>query len=125
MSTSSVMDTSLRLKRQYRSWPEALKREIVAASFAPGASVSRVARQYDVNSNQVFAWRKRYSDASIATPGPALVPVVVVAEPTPTPGQRAWEDRAAISVARSDGTRVSIRAGASPSVVTATLRALR
>jgi transposase len=65
------------VKRQYRSWPEALKREIVAASFAPGASVSIVARQYDVNSNQLFAWRKLYGDASIAAPGPRLVPVMV------------------------------------------------
>lgn len=71
------MDTSLRSKRKHRSWPEALKREIVAASFAPGASVSIVARQYDVNSNQVFAWRKLYGDASTARPGPQLVPIVV------------------------------------------------
>ncbi|MEJ0046439.1 MAG: transposase [Rhodospirillales bacterium] len=34
--------------------------EIVAASLAPGASVSVVARQYDVNTNLVFSWRKRY-----------------------------------------------------------------
>ena len=77
MSTSSVMDTSLRVKHRHRSWPDALKREIVAASFAPGASVSIVARQYDVNSNQVFAWRKLYGDVSTATPGPHLVPIVV------------------------------------------------
>ena len=77
MSTSSVMDTSAGAKRRNRSWPDALKREIVAASFAPGASVSIVARQYDVNSNQVFAWRKLYGDTSIVTPGPQLVPVMV------------------------------------------------
>ena len=71
------MDTSLRVRRQYRSWPEALKREIVAASLAPGASVSVVARQYDVNSNQVFAWRKLYGDTSIAAAGPQLMPVMV------------------------------------------------
>ncbi len=35
-----------------------------------GASVSIVARQYDVDSNQVFAWRKLYGDASTATPDP-------------------------------------------------------
>ncbi len=45
------------------AWPEALKREIVAASFAPGSSVSVVARQYDVNANQVFGWRRRYREA--------------------------------------------------------------
>jgi transposase-like protein len=80
VSTSSVMDTSAGVKRRNRSWPDALKREIVAASFAPGASVSVVARQYDVNSNQVFAWRKLYGEASITTPGPRLVPVTVTAD---------------------------------------------
>ena len=34
-----MMDTSLRVKRRHRSWPEALKREIVAAALLPGASV--------------------------------------------------------------------------------------
>ena len=38
VSTNAVMDTTLRVGRRHRSWPEALKREIVAASFAPGAS---------------------------------------------------------------------------------------
>ena len=47
-------------RRRYRSWPEALKREIVAATLLRGASVSRVARRYDVNANQVFAWRRRF-----------------------------------------------------------------
>jgi transposase-like protein len=36
-------------RRRNRSWPEALKREIVAAWFEPGASVSVVARRYEVN----------------------------------------------------------------------------
>ena len=45
-------------RRHNHSWPEALKREIVAASFAPGASVSVVARHYDVNANRM-AFRKR------------------------------------------------------------------
>jgi transposase len=71
------MDTSLRVKRQNRSWPEALKREIVAASLAPGASVSLVARRYNVNSNQVFAWRKLLGETGITARGPQLVPVMV------------------------------------------------
>ena len=54
------MGTSLEERRRHRSWPEALKREIVAASLERGSSVSMVARHYDVNANQVFAWRKRY-----------------------------------------------------------------
>jgi transposase len=70
--------------RRNRSWPEALKREIVAASYAAGSSVSVIARQYDVNANQVFGWRKRYRDeprAPAVLSAPQLIPVVVAAEP--------------------------------------------
>ena len=82
MSTKSVMGTN-GTGRRNRSWPEALKREIVAASFAPGSSVSVVARHYDVNANQVFGWRKHYRDeprAPTMPTAPQLIPVVVTAE---------------------------------------------
>jgi transposase len=83
VSTKAVMDTTTSGGRRNRSWPEPLKREIVAASFAPGSSVSMVARQYDVNANQVFSWRKRYREASDQPSGrsaPQLIPVVVTAD---------------------------------------------
>jgi transposase len=75
VSTNEIMDTSLSGKRRHKVWPEALKREIVAACLIPGASVSVVARQYDVNSNMVFAWRKLYGGTTEAAP--QLMPVVV------------------------------------------------
>ena len=80
MSTTEIMDTTLRVKRRHKVWPEALKREIVAACAVPGASVSMVARQYDVNANQVFTWRKLYAEAPDAAV-PQLLPVVVTPEP--------------------------------------------
>jgi transposase len=80
VSTTEIMDTSLRVKRRHRSWPEALKREIVAASLVPGASVSVVARRYDVNTNLVFTWRKQFGAAPAAAPSPQLVPVVVTTD---------------------------------------------
>jgi transposase len=74
------MDTSGE-RRPRKKWPEALKREIVAATFAPGASVSVVARQYDVNANQVFSWRRRYGEGGkppLASPSTCgLVPVTI------------------------------------------------
>ena len=81
MSTKSVMGTN-GTGRRNRSWPESVKREIVAASYTPGWSVSMVARHYDVNANQVFGWRKRYRDAPrvLAVPSaPQLIPVMVTA----------------------------------------------
>ena len=82
MSTKRIMGTN-GAARAYKRWPEALKREIVAASFASGASVSVVARQYDVNANQVFNWRKRYpivAAPSAMPPMPALLPVRILPE---------------------------------------------
>ena len=75
------MDTSLRIRRRHRLWPEALKREIVAASLAPGASVSVVARQYDVSTSLVVTWRKRFGETSQVSRAPQLVPVMVVPDP--------------------------------------------
>jgi transposase len=73
------MDISERARRKV--WPDALKREIVAAASAPGASVSVVARQYDVNTNLVFTWRRLYGKARAASPpAPEFLPVMVTAD---------------------------------------------
>ena len=74
------MDTNSSRRRRNRSWPEALKREIVAASRVPGASVSIVARRYDVNANQVFKWRKSFRNDARPPVAPQMIPVVVQAE---------------------------------------------
>jgi transposase len=78
------MDTSERSRRKV--WPEALKREIVAAASAPGASVSVsvVARQYDVNTNLVFTWRRLYGKVpDVSPPAPEFLPVMVTADQQP------------------------------------------
>jgi transposase len=91
VSTTEIMDTSLRAKRRHKVWPESLKREIVAACLVPGASVSMVARQYDVNTNMVFTWRKLYGGVP-NTVAPQMLPVVVTpdspvaAPPAPSAG---------------------------------------
>ena len=40
--------------------------------------MSVVARRYDVNANQVFAWRRRYRDAAAEPDGLQLMPVTVM-----------------------------------------------
>jgi transposase len=109
------MGTSLRVRRKNRSWSEAQKREIVAASLAPGSSVSKVARRYDVNANQVFAWRKRYRDGS-ADPGtPQLVPVIVTPDQPPETRPDDSDDMIEIVLAR--GYRIRIGGGAKASAL--------
>jgi len=91
VSTKLVMGTSGSTgMRRKRSWPEVLKREIVEATFAPGSSVSIIARQYDVNANQAFSWRRRYREESrllAAPPPPQLIPVTITAEPAAVAAQ--------------------------------------
>ena len=106
------MGTTATGRRRNRSWPEALKREIVAASLAPGSSVSLVAREYDVNANQVFSWRKRFRDADGGAEASAgrLLPVMVGAQEDSVAGQPAiGGDRIEIDVAG----RYRIRIGGS------------
>ena len=94
VSTNSIMDTNGKRRRNKR-WPESLKREIVAATLVPGASVSVIARQYDVNVNQVFGWRRRFGPpiaavpATSPTPRPRLVEVTFAPEPIEPPVESA------------------------------------
>ena len=81
------MDTSTRTGRAYKRGPYkrhpvAFKRAVVEASLAPGASVSRIARDHDINANQVFLWRKLYQDGLLGDDEPALLPVRI---DTPAP----------------------------------------
>ena len=77
VSTSALVDTNSASKSgTRRRWPETLKRQIVAESWAPGASVSVVARRHDINANQLFTWRRHYGAASGAG-APELVAVQV------------------------------------------------
>ena len=45
-------------RRRRRNWTDEEKIEICRQTTVPGVSVSRVARRYDVNANQVFNWLK-------------------------------------------------------------------
>ncbi len=58
---------------------------MVAESFMPGASVSKVAQRYGVNANLLFTWRRQ--EARSAASGEAealkLLPVTVAEEGPP------------------------------------------
>ena len=59
VSTSGLADTKQAGATQRRQYSDALKRQMVAETQEPGASVSIVARRHDVNSNQLFRWRRQ------------------------------------------------------------------
>jgi transposase-like protein len=59
------------VRETHRQYSLDLKRRIVEETFVPGASVSIVARQHNVNSNMVFTWRKRYREGTLGPSKPA------------------------------------------------------
>src|SRR5260370_20571837 len=77
VSTIGLVDTKQQpgaAKR--RQWSAALKRQIVAETVEPGSSVSIVARRHDVNSNQLFKWRRELLPKAAVESG-AMVPVAI------------------------------------------------
>jgi transposase len=102
-----------------RRWPEAERGRILAAAFAPGAVVTQVARDNDVSTALIYKWREqRRRQEGVA----GFSPVLLTQEPCPSSRGEA----VSITVdLMSGGARVSIGAGASATLVTATLKALR
>ncbi|WP_128931954.1 IS66-like element accessory protein TnpA [Bradyrhizobium zhanjiangense] len=49
-----------------RRWSTDAKGAIVAESFAPGASVSAVARRHDISPSLLFLWRRQTTRAKVA-----------------------------------------------------------
>jgi len=65
-----------------RRWSTDAKAAIVAESFAPGASVSAVARRRDISPSLLFLWRRQATRAHVAERGdrgmpPCFVPVAI------------------------------------------------
>ena len=72
----TVITTKSGQTRRFRSKQE--RRQIVEESLKPGASVALIARTHDVNTNQVFKWRKQYQQGRLElTSAASLLPVKV------------------------------------------------
>ena len=52
-----------------RRWSAEEKARIVQATYAPGMSVSLVARQHGIAPNQVFTWRRLYAEGALSAVG--------------------------------------------------------
>jgi transposase len=64
-----------------RKWTSEQKQRIVDETRAPGASVSVVARRYDLNANLLFKWKRQEEAGGLAVPAaeaPEFVPIGVV-----------------------------------------------
>src|ERR1700693_4231003 len=110
VSTKTLVDTKrkpLSVGRR-REWPVALKRQMVAETLEPGASVSIVARRHDVNTNQLFKWRREFLPKAppAVVDASTMVPVEIV---TDRPRRRRPDRKGIIEIEFGGGARISLR----------------
>ena len=106
------------------------KRRIVEATFVPGASIARVAREHGVNANQVFQWRHEYRKGALGVRQQAqnkLLPVTVTAEPNSVMVSGtglAAAPAGSIHIELPGRAVISVEAGVDPELVRAVLGSL-
>ena len=98
-----------------RRWSQEDQSRIVTAAFAPGATVSAVARQYDVATSVIYRWRHQQRSGE-----PGFAKVVV------TPDQAATlpSGPQMVEVEIAGKLRVRIPANTPPALAAAILKAL-
>ena len=122
VSTTGLADTKQQpgaTKR--REYSEALKRQMVAETEVPGASVSIVARRYDVNSNQLFRWRRQLLPKAVVAGG-AMVPVEIAPDDD---RPRRTDREGVIEIAFGCGARVRLRGEVSSETLRQVIELLR
>jgi len=67
-SVSTAKGAAEAAPRRRRRWTSAQKRQLVAETLAPGASVSLIARRHDINANLLFNWRRQARRGMLSGP---------------------------------------------------------
>jgi transposase len=99
-----------------RVWTAEQKLALVAAASMPGVSVAEVARRADLQSSQIYRWKRELVRSEREEPG--FAPVVVAADREPPAKGTAL-------VIELKGAVMRIAPDASPALVAAAVRALR
>ena len=129
VSDTVVVEAPHHSEKRLRRTPEE-KRRIVEATFVPGASIARVAREHGVNANQVFQWRYEYRKGTLGVRQPAqskLLAVTVTSEPSSVtePGiAPATTSSGSIHIELPGRAVISVEPGVDPELVRTVLGSL-
>jgi transposase len=120
--------------RARRRWTDADKRQLVAETLAPDATVHAVARRHGVSTSQLFTWRKRFRGelgfprSTPAAPAFAAVALAPAGASLPGDGTLAVSgmptSAGVIEIELPHGERVRIAGVVDPAMVTAALQVL-
>ena len=115
-----------RAARQRRFWSAEEKRRIVAESFTPGASMSKVAQRYGLNANLLFTWRRQHArSAAVGGEEPVkLLPVTVAAAGTPAAPAAASEPVGRMEIVLIGGEGIVVGADVDASSLARVVKAL-
>ena len=115
-----------RVKRQRRSWLDAEKQQIVAESFAPGASVAEVAQRHGINANMLFTWRRQRQACRTAEADEAvkIIPVTVTTRALPAPAALVSEYSGRMEIVLGAGERIIVGADVDTAALLRVVKAL-
>jgi len=112
------------LRRRRRSWSLEEKRRIVDESLEDGASIAEVARRHDLNTNQLFTWRRQFGVEPTAPKELAPILPVTIAPDTvadnSTPGPTGQ-----MEIVLAEGDRIIVWADVETAALLRVVKALR
>jgi transposase len=123
---SNAEDDSVCLQRpERRQWPKEFKVQIVAESYAPGASIAGVARRHGINANLLFTWRKRFGESKSIPAGKAvkILPVTLTDIAAPDP-ETSSEGSGRMEIVLAAGDRIIVGADVDTIALTRVIKAL-
>jgi transposase len=126
VSTIGLVGTTQRARRpKRRQWSEAFKRQVVAETLEPGASVSIVARRHDVNANQLFKWRREMAPEQPPAAEQSVTMLPVTITPEAVEARPRVRRSGTIEITLAGGARVCVRGEVSPETLRQVIELLR
>lgn len=120
--------------RVRRIHERAFKDDLIAQSFAPGASVAAIAMKGGINANLLFKWRREHLRAESPAAATTLLPVCMIPEsaplsqaerPAPEPAVAARGTRSGVIEIEVAGAQLRLRGAVDETLLGTVLRALR
>ena len=111
------------LRRRRRSWSLDEKRRIVDESLEDGASIAEVARRHDLNTNQLFTWRRLGVEPTAPRELAPILPVTIT--PDTTTEYSAPGSTGQMEIVLAEGDRIIVWADVETAALSRVLKALR
>jgi transposase len=112
------------LRRKRRSWSLDEKRRIVDESLEDGASIAEVARRHDLNTNQLFTWRRQFGlEPTAPRELPPILPVTIT--PDTTTDYSAPGSTGQMQIVLAEGDRIIVWADVETAALSRVVKALR